>query len=80
MLKKLKTIEEMSFKDLNLSENLMKAIADAGYENPTAVQAKSIPIVLSEKTFLRSADRNRKDGGFYSSDTAYTFGKRYGRN
>ena len=55
MLKKSKTIEEMSFKDLNLSENLMKAIADAGYENPTAVQAKSIPIVLSGKDLLAGA-------------------------
>ncbi len=55
MLQKLKTVEEMSFKDLNLSENLMKAIADAGYENPTAVQAKSIPIVLSGKDLLAGA-------------------------
>ena len=55
MLKKSKTIEEMSFKELNLSENLMKAIADAGYENPTAVQAKSIPIVLSGKDLLAGA-------------------------
>jgi ATP-dependent RNA helicase RhlE len=55
MLKKLKTIEEMSFKDLNLSENLMKAIADAGYENPTSVQAKAIPIVLSGKDLLAGA-------------------------
>ena len=55
MLQKLKTVEEMSFKDLNLSENLMKAVADAGYENPTAVQAKSIPIVLSGKDLLAGA-------------------------
>lgn len=55
MLKKSKTIEEMSFKDLNLSENLMKAITDAGYENPTAVQVKSIPIVLSGKDLLAGA-------------------------
>jgi ATP-dependent RNA helicase RhlE len=37
----------ITFADLNLSQPLMRAIADAGYITPTAVQAKAIPLILS---------------------------------
>lgn len=36
----------MSFKDLGLSETLLKAIAECGYENPTPIQAQAIPHIL----------------------------------
>ena len=36
----------MSFKELGLSENLLKAIKDCGYETPTPIQAGAIPHVL----------------------------------
>ncbi len=47
--------KEISFKDLNLSKPIMQAIADAGYENPTPVQAKAIPAVLSGLDLLAGA-------------------------
>ncbi|HCQ70901.1 MAG TPA: hypothetical protein DIU06_01985 [Rhodospirillaceae bacterium] len=36
----------MSFEELGLSENLLKAIKDCGYETPTPIQAGAIPHVL----------------------------------
>ncbi len=36
-----------NFKDLGLSETLLKALAAAGYTTPTPIQAKAIPAVLS---------------------------------
>ena len=36
----------MSFEDLGLSPETLKAIADCGYTEPTPIQGKSIPIIL----------------------------------
>ncbi|MFC4995117.1 DEAD/DEAH box helicase [Rubritalea tangerina] len=36
----------MSFKDLGLSEPIVQAVSEAGYENPTPIQAQAIPLVL----------------------------------
>ncbi|MCB1720344.1 MAG: DEAD/DEAH box helicase [Alphaproteobacteria bacterium] len=36
----------MSFEELGLSENILKAIADCGYEKPTPIQEKAIPNIL----------------------------------
>jgi ATP-dependent RNA helicase RhlE len=47
--------KEIGFKDLNLSKPIMQAVADAGYENPTPVQAKAIPAVLAGSDLLAGA-------------------------
>ena len=39
-----------SFDDLGLNEELLKAIADLGYEQPTDIQKKAIPSLLSQET------------------------------
>ncbi|MCG8544698.1 MAG: DEAD/DEAH box helicase, partial [Alphaproteobacteria bacterium] len=36
----------MSFEDLGLTDELLRAIADAGYETPTPIQEQAIPYVL----------------------------------
>lgn len=36
----------MLFKDLGLSENILKAIEDCGYSTPTPIQQQSVPIIL----------------------------------
>ena len=36
----------MTFNELNLSAPLLRAIAEAGYETPSPIQAKAIPPVL----------------------------------
>ncbi len=43
----------MSFKDLGLSEQTIKAIEDLGYQEPTTVQKDVIPSVLAAKIFSR---------------------------
>ena len=45
----------MSFKDLQLNKPILRAIAEAGYDNPTLVQEKTIPFVLNKKDVIVSA-------------------------
>ena len=45
----------MSFKDLQLNRPILRAIAEAGYDNPTLVQEKTIPFVLDRKDVIVSA-------------------------
>ncbi|MFD1614851.1 DEAD/DEAH box helicase [Gelatiniphilus marinus] len=45
----------MSFKDLKLNKPLLRAIAEAGYDNPTLVQERTIPLVLNKKDVITSA-------------------------
>ena len=39
----------MTFNELNLSAPLLRAIAEAGYETPSPIQAKAIPPVLERR-------------------------------
>ncbi|RXP55771.1 DEAD/DEAH box helicase [Lutibacter sp. HS1-25] len=43
-----------TFKDLGLNENIIKALTDLGYENPTEIQLKSIPQVIASKQDLKA--------------------------
>ncbi|WP_411768179.1 DEAD/DEAH box helicase [Winogradskyella sp. A3E31] len=45
----------MSFKDLGLIKPLLKAIDAQGYDEPTFVQEKTIPLVLEKKDVVASA-------------------------
>jgi ATP-dependent RNA helicase RhlE len=45
----------MTFKDLNLSPEIMKALDDAGYTSPTPIQEQAIPIALQNKDVLGCA-------------------------
>ena len=45
----------MSFSDLGLSPELLKAIADAGYVDPTPIQEQAIPYVLMTRDVLGCA-------------------------
>ncbi|OIQ18795.1 DEAD/DEAH box helicase [Lacinutrix sp. MedPE-SW] len=55
----------MSFKQLGLSEPLLKAISKKGYENPSPIQAKAIPPVLDGYDVLASAQTGTgKTAGF----------------
>jgi ATP-dependent RNA helicase DeaD len=44
-----------TFADLGLSENLLKALADVGYESPSPIQAATIPVLLSGADILGQA-------------------------
>ncbi|MFD1292437.1 DEAD/DEAH box helicase [Lutibacter holmesii] len=43
-----------TFKDLGLNENIIKALTNLGYENPTEIQEKAIPQVLASKEDLKA--------------------------
>src|SRR5437868_14340141 len=45
----------MSFARLGLSKDLLEAVKYAGYETPTSVQQKSIPLILMEKDLVVQA-------------------------
>lgn len=42
----------MSFTELGLSESILKAVTESGYEKPTEIQAKAIPIILEGKDVI----------------------------
>ncbi len=44
-----------TFKELNLSPNILKSIQKHGYTTPTPIQAKAIPIVLEKNDLLAAA-------------------------
>ncbi len=55
----------MSFNDLGLSEDLLKAIHKKGYTTPTPIQKKAIPRILEGKDLLASAQTGTgKTAGF----------------
>ena len=45
----------MKFKELKLNKNILKALAEAGYEQPTPIQEQSIPSVLEGRDLLGCA-------------------------
>jgi ATP-dependent RNA helicase RhlE len=45
----------MSFSSLQLSEPILKALADLGYTQPTPIQEKATPVILSGKNLIAAA-------------------------
>ena len=45
----------MPFSKLGLCDPILKAVADAGYTEPTAIQKQAIPVILSGKDLVASA-------------------------
>ncbi|QIE59175.1 DEAD/DEAH box helicase [Rasiella rasia] len=55
----------MSFKSLGLSDALLKAISEKGYDTPTPIQQKAIPKILEGRDVLASAQTGTgKTAGF----------------
>ncbi len=55
----------MTFKSLGLSDALLKAISEKGYDTPSPIQAKAIPLILEGKDVLASAQTGTgKTAGF----------------
>ena len=42
----------MTFNELNLSAPLLRAVAEAGYESPSPIQASAIPPVLAGSSYI----------------------------
>ena len=55
----------MSFKELGLSDPLLKAIKEQGYTKPTPIQEQAIPVILNRKDVLAGAQTGTgKTAGF----------------
>ncbi|MCE7885961.1 MAG: DEAD/DEAH box helicase [Alphaproteobacteria bacterium PRO2] len=55
----------MHFTDLGLSENILKAVAECGYDTPTPIQAQAIPIILMGRDIVGLAQTGTgKTAGF----------------
>jgi len=55
----------MSFEPLGLSEPLLKAIAEQGYDKPTPIQEQAIPVILAGRDVLAAAQTGTgKTAGF----------------
>ena len=55
----------MSFSNLGLCTEILRAIKEEGYTTPTPIQAKSIPVILSKKDVLAGAQTGTgKTAGF----------------
>ena len=48
-------METLNFKEFNLSEELMRALSDMGFEEATPIQTKSIPAILEGKDVMGQA-------------------------
>ena len=55
----------MTFKELGLSKNILKAVSEKGYTKPSVIQEKAIPLVMQGKDLLASAQTGTgKTAGF----------------
>jgi len=55
----------MTFKELNLSQPLLKAVEEQGYTTPTPIQAQAIPAIMQGKDVLAAAQTGTgKTAGF----------------
>lgn len=55
----------MHFTDLGLSEKVLKAVADVGYDTPTPIQAQAIPVILMGRDIVGLAQTGTgKTAGF----------------
>ena len=45
----------MLFKELNLDARLLKAVEASGFSEPTEIQCQAIPVVLSGRDLMASA-------------------------
>lgn len=56
----------MSFDSLGLNPDILRAIAEQGYREPTPIQQQAIPAVLEGRDLMASAQTGTgKTAGFY---------------
>ncbi len=55
----------MQFKDMGLSQEILKALSEMGFDSPTDVQSRSIPLVMKQKDLIvMSKTGSGKTGAF----------------
>ncbi|MBN2801767.1 MAG: DEAD/DEAH box helicase [Deltaproteobacteria bacterium] len=51
----METSKQSGFSSLNLSESVLKAVEESGYENPTPIQELTIPFMLANRDIMAQA-------------------------
>ena len=64
----------MAFKNLQLIEPILKALAEEGYTTPTPIQQQSIPLVLEKKDLLGTAQTGTERRGKTTSGASTKYG------
>lgn len=49
------SLDDHPFKALGLSDKVVRAVANSGYEEPTSIQAQAIPVVLEKRDVIGSS-------------------------
>ncbi len=63
----------MTFADLGLSDELLRAVTESGYDAPTPIQTQAIPSVLMMRDIDRHrADRHRQDRRLRAADDRHS--------
>ena len=63
----------MSFEKLGLIKPLLSAIKELGYEHPTLIQKRAIPLVMAKSDIFATAQTGTgKNGGFCLAHTSKT--------
>jgi len=63
----------MSFSTFGLSDEIIRAVNERGYTEPTPIQIQAIPAVLSGADLLAGAQTGTgKTAGFHPTDSAST--------
>jgi ATP-dependent RNA helicase RhlE len=70
----------MSFDSLGLKPELLRAVADKGYTQPTPIQAEAIPAVLSGSDVLAGAQTGTGKTAGFTLPLLQKLGARHGRN
>jgi ATP-dependent RNA helicase RhlE len=70
----------MSFDSLGLKPELLRAVADKGYTQPTPIQAEAIPAVLSGNDVLAGAQTGTGKTAGFTLPLLQKLGARHGKN
>ena len=61
----------MKFAELGLRPELVRAVANAGYTDPTSIQERAIPVVLEGRDLIACAQTGTgEDGSLSATDPA----------
>ena len=66
---------EVTFEELGLDPNILKALGDLGYVNPTPIQAKAIPAALQQRDVLGIAQTGTGKTGAFTLPTMHKLAK-----
>ena len=67
----------MQFEELGLKPYILKAIANAGYTQPTPIQQKAIPIVMQGQDLLGCAQTGTGKTAAFAMPTIQTLWEKY---